>query len=566
LPLLEASVPGVLRMRSIDGTDRLVGYTPPTAENHRLAAVVGFHEPELMGNLKGTLLRSAMLLALVTVLATVLTLLVARRFITQPTRALLDVARRWSRGELDARAPAWDRGSEFGQMALAYNEMAAALQRREEELRGHAVGLEVAVAERTRALTRANERLQSEMKEHRTTETALLQAQKVQAVGQLAGGIAHDFNNILQAVLGGITLIRRRAGDTEDVTRLAGMIEDSARRGESITRRLLAFSRREELRAEALDLSELLEGLHEVLSATLGSRISVEVEAGEGLRPVFADRGQLETVLVNLATNARDAMPAGGTLTLSAVKEHVEGGEAGLRLATGCYVRLSVTDTGEGMDAETLARAAEPFFTTKPLGRGTGLGLAMARSFAHGSGGEIAIASVAGAGTTVSLWLPLVAKRPSAAEPAAAGDGGALPVGGRAPRILLVDDETMVREVLAAQLEDAGYEVTQGEDGASALRLLETEDRFDLLVTDLAMPGLDGVALVGEARRRQPGLPAILVTGYAGDVAPLASDVSGGFVLLRKPVGGTELAMQVARLLAEAAERQPDAVMDVATG
>jgi signal transduction histidine kinase/ActR/RegA family two-component response regulator len=557
LPLLEATAPGILRLHSIDGTNRLVGYTPPTEANHGLSAVVGVYEPDLMGDIENTLLRGAALLALVSLLAMGLTLLVARRFITRPTAALLAVARRWREGDLPARAPSGAHGSEFGQLAAAYNDMAAALQCREEEMRGHAAALEAAVVERTSALTEANRRLQAEIDERRSTEAALVQAQKVQAVGQLAGGIAHDFNNVLQAVLGGVALIHRRASDTAAVQRLARMIEDSARRGETITRRLLTFSRREPLKAEPLELCELLEGLREVLRASLGSRIQVELAVEPGLPAVLADRGQLETVLVNLATNARDAMPSGGTLTLRAELVQVQADATDGELSAGSYVRLAATDTGEGMDASTLARAFEPFFTTKPLGQGTGLGLAMARSFAQASRGRLAITSAVGKGTTVSIWLPVLEttpREPQEARPARR----ARPLG--TPRILLADDETVVREVLAGQLEDAGFEVMQAADGGAALELLDGGHCFDVLVSDLAMPGLDGVGLIREAQRRHPGLPAILLTGFAGDAATLAvgTAVAGRFMLMRKPVSGGELADQIAALLeAVAREVQP---------
>jgi signal transduction histidine kinase/ActR/RegA family two-component response regulator len=559
MPLVQATTPGVIRLRSIDGTDRLVGYTPPTAANHRLAAVVGFHEPELMGDMERTLLWGALLLALVTLATFGMTLLVGRRFITRPTEALLAVARRWRQGDLAARAPEADRRSEFGLIAAAFNEMATALQRRDDEMRGHAAIQEARVAERTQELILANTRLQAEITERRNTEAALLQAQKMQAVGQLAGGIAHDFNNVLQAVLGGAAVIRRRAGDAAAVQRLTGMIEEAARRGESVTRRLLAFSRREELRADILDVGALLGGLREVLAATLGARIKVEVEAAPGLPSVIADRGQLETVLVNLATNARDAMPRGGTLTLSAGVERVaeEAGVTGL--APGAYVHLAVADTGEGMSEATLARATEPFFTTKPLGQGTGLGLAMARSFAQGSGGSLAITTEQGRGTKVSLWLPV----------ACSGAGGGVAPASRAPvahppcrnrrlRVLLADDERIVREVLAAHLLDEGYEVAEAGDGSAALEMLGRAGRFDLLVSDLAMPGLDGVALIAEAQRRQPGLPAILVTGYAGDAATLAvgAAVGGTFTLLRKPLTGALLLDHVAALIGTSQDMQ----------
>ena len=553
MAITRATTPGILRMRSIDGTERLIGYTPPTPANCNLSALVGFSEPELMGDIEHALLRGVTLLAAVSVVVFFVTLLAARRFITHPTQRLLAAARQWRSGDLTARARDCDAGSEFGQLAIAWNAMAAVLRQREDELRRHAGEMEARVAERTRELMEANARLQAEIAERQQTEAALLQAQKVQAVGQLAGGIAHDFNNVLQAVLGGVSLIRRRAADGPAVQRLAGMVEDAARRGESVTRRLLAFSRREELRADTLEVGALLHGLHEVLAATLGSRIRVLVEATPGLPHVFADRGQLETVLVNLATNARDAMPAGGTLTLRAEQRRPQGVEG---LAPGDYVRITVTDTGEGMCPSTLARASEAFFTTKPLGQGTGLGLAMARSFAQGSGGALEIVSEAGRGTEVGLWLPVMATNPVA--PAAPARPGRPETEGRyrRPRVLLVDDEPIVRDVLATQLADAGFSVTESPDGNAALTQLRQGGPFDILVTDLAMPGLDGVALIREAQRSQPGLPAILVTGYAGEAASLAvgAAIAGSFTLLRKPVTGVELADHVAALLGARAE------------
>jgi signal transduction histidine kinase len=549
LPLLTALVPGTLSLQSMDGTARLVGFTPPTAQNHHLASVVGVHEPEMMGDIAGALRRGALLLAAVTLLATLLTLFVARRFIATPTRSLLATARRWQDGDLAARAPACGRGSEFGQLAVAFNEMAAALQRRQDELQGHAAALEIAVEERTRALTLANQRLRAEIDERRSTEQALVQAQKVQAVGQLAGGIAHDFNNVLQAVLGGVALIRKRANDTEAVQRLACMIEESTRRGESITRRLLTFSRRDPLRAEPLDIREMLAGLREVLAATLGSRIRVVVHASRHLPTLLADRGQLETVLVNLATNARDAMPQGGTLTLSADVEELLAPRG--PLAPGSYVRLAASDTGEGMDAETLARASDAFFTTKALGQGTGLGLTMARSFAQGSRGHLEIDSAPGRGTTVSIWLPVVAATSQEPVRRPIAQPGRHVAEERPWRLLLVDDEAVVREVLAAELEDAGFDVAQAADGVAALALLDEEHGFDLLVSDLSMPGLDGVGLIREAQRRHPSLPAILLTGFAGDAATLAigGAIAGRFLLVRKPVAGAVLADHAAGLL-----------------
>jgi CheY-like chemotaxis protein len=285
------------------------------------------------------------------------------------------------------------------------------------------------------------------------------------------------------------------------------------------------------------------------------------VQAPRGLPAVLADRGQLETALVNLAVNARDAMPDGGTLTLSASAAHAGSGGGRDRPPPGAHVRLVVADTGTGMDAETLGRACEPFFTTKARGRGTGLGLAMARSFAEGSGGALAIDSAPGNGTRVSIWLP-TAGDPARREPplpaGADAERGAARAGGAARRacVLLVDDEPTVRLVLAQELAEEGFEVVDAADGAAALALLDRPVPVDLLVSDLAMPGMDGVALIREARRRCPGLPAILLTGYAGEAAAMAVggalDRDGTFALLRKPVTGAALADQVAALLGPA--------------
>ncbi len=347
---------------------------------------------------------------------------------------------------------------------------------------------------------------------------------------------------------------------------LARMVEDAAERGASVTRRLLSFARRGELRAEAVDAAALLADLHEVLAHTLGVGINVRMEAtSPGLSPLLADKGQLETVLVNLATNARDAMPRGGTLTLSAAEDVIErSGEAHGTAdlpPPGRYVRLALSDTGEGMAAEVLARASEPFFTTKPHGKGTGLGLAMARGFAEQSGGALAIRSMPGAGTTVTIWLP--AAEAGAAAPGAAGrsaaDGDALRAASP-PRVLVVDDEALVREVLAKGLEEHGYDALRASGADAALAMLDAGATVDVLLTDYAMPGTDGLTLIEQARRRRPGLPAVLLTGNAGgqvEAKLSVGGVAGGvFSLLRKPVGADLLAERI-RLLLEETEAEP---------
>jgi CheY-like chemotaxis protein len=327
------------------------------------------------------------------------------------------------------------------------------------------------------------------------------------------------------------------------------MVLDAARRGAAITSRLLAFSRRGDLRAENVDAAALLNDMAEVLTHTLGGSVVCAVSANPGLPPLFADRGQLETVMVNLATNARDAMPSGGTLSLAADAELVSAGlphPAGL--TPGLYVRIEVSDTGVGMDRAVLARVTEPFFTTKEPGKGTGLGLAMAKGFVEQSGGSLSIDSAVGQGTRVILWLP-AARSASGAVPALP-DVRHSPTGGK-PHVLLVDDDAIVRDILTLSLEDAGYAVQAADGGSAALTLVDQGGRLDIIVSDLTMPAMDGLTVIRMVQERRPHLPAILLTGYAGDGAALAvgGAISGAFSLLRKPVSGTQLVDRINALL-----------------
>jgi signal transduction histidine kinase/CheY-like chemotaxis protein len=395
---------------------------------------------------------------------------------------------------------------------------------------------------------RLEQRVREEMAAREAAQQRAAHAERMHALGQIAGGIAHDFNNVLQAVSGGAALIERRPDDVERVLRNARMVLDAARRGAAITSRLLAFSRRGDLRAESVDAAALLTDMAEVLTHTLGGSVVCKVDVPVGMPPLFADRGQLETVLVNLATNARDAMPLGGTLTLSAESETVlPGSPHPAGLASGYYVRIVVSDTGGGMDHAVLARVTEPFFTTKEPGKGTGLGLAMAKGFAEQSGGSLSIDSVVGRGTRVSLRLPRAAGS-AAFGSETTGEATAA----SKPCVLLVDDDAIVREVLTLSLEDAGHVVLSADSGAAALDRLASGERVDVIVSDLTMPGMDGLALIRAAQERRPGLPAVLLTGYAGDGAALAvgGAISGAFSLLRKPVTGVQLADRINALMA----------------
>ncbi len=377
--------------------------------------------------------------------------------------------------------------------------------------------------------------------ERRALEARLAQAQKLQALGGLAGGIAHDFNNILQAVGGAAALIEQWPADQEKIQKLARSTIAAAERGTSITRRLLAFARSDELRAEAMPTPEVLEGLAEVLTCTLGSSIIVRTLFAPDLPPLLADRGPLETALVNLGTNARDAMPDGGVLTLSAEPELVrEGMTHPAGLAPGPYVRIEVADSGCGMDAVTLSRVVEPFFTTKPPGKGTGLGLPLVKGFAEQSGGGMLIESTEGVGTTVKLWL-----RQAGADAMLRplNDVGIRLPGATPARILVVDDDDLVLETMAAQLEGGGFSVVSAASGAEALVAMQSAGPPDALVCDLSMPGMSGIDTIARARDLLPGLPCFLLTGYAGEHAAL--ETGNAFTLLRKPISASALIAQI---------------------
>lgn len=396
---------------------------------------------------------------------------------------------------------------------------------------------------------RAQSALDTARREREAAWEELFHTQRIEALGRLAGGVAHDFNNVLQAVLGGAKSIRRRAPDA-GIQRLAGMVIDAAERGASVTRRLLTLARRGELRTEPVQLTDVLAGLHEVLTHTLGAEIEVRIRAPQPLPPILADKCQLETVLVNLSVNARDAMAprGGGTLTLSARTETILPRDAPEHGPTpGTYIRIAVKDTGLGMDAPTLARATEPFFTTKSDSKGTGLGLAMAKGFVEQSGGALRITSERGLGTTVTLWLPCAdakARPALGSGPEPAQDNETPPASARSLRMLVVDDEMLVRTALADDLATQGWTVVTAASGAEALAHLDQPEALDLLVTDLAMPGMDGLALIRAARARRPRLPALLLTGHAGDAhAELLglAEADGPFAMLRKPAHAEEM-------------------------
>jgi PAS domain S-box-containing protein len=369
------------------------------------------------------------------------------------------------------------------------------------------------------------------------TQEALRQAQKMDAMGQLTGGVAHDFNNLLTPIVGSLDLLQRQGlGGTREQRLIAGAIQ-SADRAKTLVQRLLAFARRQPLQASAVDVGQLVHGMADLLASTTGPQIRVVVEIAPDLPPAKADPNQLEMALLNLGVNARDAMPDGGTLRISASSEHIDRQLGSLK--RGDYVRLSVADTGVGMDEATLARAVEPFFSTKGIGKGTGLGLSMAHGLAAQLGGALTVKSRVDVGTNVELWLPL---SDMALSP---GDRLAIPVLGSDVRglALLVDDEEFVRASTADMLEGLGYQVQEAVSAEAALTLMRDGLRPDVIITDHLMPGMTGVDLARTVRERAPNLPVLIVSGYAE-----AEGIAPDLPRLTKPFKSVELEASLATL------------------
>ncbi len=383
--------------------------------------------------------------------------------------------------------------------------------------------------------------------QRRRSEERLQHVQKLEAIGQLTGGIAHDFNNLLTVLSGSLQLLELEFPSTPAAAELIAGAMRSVGRGAELTGKLLAFARRQRLRPQAVDVAAMLHELQRMLARTLGESIRILVEVETGLPHAWADPGQLETALVNLALNARDAMPRGGELTLSAGRRALPDASAQADLAPGSYVLVTVGDTGHGMDAATLARAIEPFFTTKPSGRGSGLGLSMVYGFVQQSEGLLRFDSELGYGTRVELFLPVARSRAPARVQATDENAGH----GSGQTILVVEDEPAVRTISAAFLTSLGYRVLTAADADQALQLLATSTtRIDLLFSDVMLgSGIDGYELAETARARRPGLPVLLASGYDDAPERRRTGQGGTFELLRKPFRREHLAAGVRRAL-----------------
>lgn len=445
--------------------------------------------------------------------------------------------------------------------------VAALSQQRQQallSLREANAALEMRVAERTAALEALNatleQRVADAVAERERAEAHLRQAQKMEAVGRLTGGVAHDFNNLLTVVIGNLAMLRRRADAMGDprVLRLVDNAMDGAKRGAQLNQRLLAFSRQQPLKPEVVDANELVRGMHDLLRRTLGEDIAIETVLAEGLWSTEADPNQLENALLNLAVNARDAMPDGGKLTIETantrLNEAFEASTSG-EVRAGEYVLVSVSDTGDGMTPEVQARVFEPFFTTKPTGKGTGLGLAQVYGFTRQSGGHAEITSAPGHGTRVRLYFPRFepsAELPLTTIPAERDVGSAHQAAtGVGELILVVEDEPMVRELSVTVLEEAGYRVIAAPDGQTALRLLQEHlGSVSLLFTDVILTGsMNGRRVADESLRICPTLKVLFTTGYTRDEIIHDGRLDRDVTLIRKPYESAELLSRVRELL-----------------
>ena len=421
-------------------------------------------------------------------------------------------------------------------------------RRRQYEVRDHLVDresfaaqLEDQVRERTRQLQHANEQLRVQIAERRQVEAALQQAQKMEVIGQMTGGVAHDFNNLLTAVLGNLELATRRGKD-DNIRRYLDGATQAAHRGAKITSQLLAFSRTQRLQSEPIDLNAIVTAMGDLLFRTIGAIVRIETILEKSLWRATADPSQIESVILNLAVNARDAMPNGGRLTIATANvPHDDTGKPA-ELSPGDYVSVWVSDTGTGMTEEVLKKAFEPFFTTKPVGSGTGLGLSQVYGIAKQTGGTVAIDTQVGKGTKVSVYLPRTIAAP-AIRPA--NESQNVPLRTHEAIILVVDDDKDVRQLAVSCLESLGYQVVAADGGQAAVDLAARDARIDMVLIDIAMPEITGVEVMEAILKKRPGIPFLYMTGYVG---PTKLDPFEHRVL-KKPFTIAELAAKVEELL-----------------
>jgi signal transduction histidine kinase/CheY-like chemotaxis protein len=537
---IDRSPEGWTENRTLEGDWSLTGYAPTA---HGWTVGVARLERDLAAPLGTILWSSALLGGGLTVLALLFAFLFARRT-SRDMAALAGAARDLGDGKLIAEPAA--PFVEARTIARALVRTSAELQRRGDLIAQNQAELETRIADRTRELT-------AEIKRRNETEATLRQAQKMDSIGQLTGGIAHDFNNMLTVIMGNLDTLQRRVATLDNTASLVRPIESAlqgARNAAKLTHRLLAFARQQPLEPTVIDLNALVANLSDMLVRTVGESVRIETVAAAGLWSALADASQVENALVNLAINARDAMPDGGRLTIETGNAFLDEAYVGRfgGLSPGQYVVLSVSDTGTGMEQEILERVFEPFFTTKELGRGTGLGLSMVHGFVSQSNGHIRIYSEVGHGTTVKIYLPRhVDSADIAANPRGeAAESKPMPLALDGESILLVEDDAAIRDYAVGVLEELGYDVLAVADADSALRALGGIARVDLLFTDIILgAGINGRQLADRVRELRPALAVLFTTGYTRNAIVHHGRLDAGVQLLNKPYTQRDLAEKI---------------------
>jgi signal transduction histidine kinase len=552
---LFAREPGTAEIFGIDGAVRIVAFIPASASLSGLYLGVGLAKTNAFAGIDDETRFGILLIGVGLATGLALAWLGGHYFISRPIERLAQAAAQWSRGNFATRTDLGPGRSELTQLGRTFDEMAGQLERQQQENAHLVATLENRVAERTEVFETTNRELRSEMQRRERAEDTLRHVQKIEVLGQLTGGVAHDFNNILQVILASLDAVRRRLARDGSVT--SGNAGDqlhaairSAERAAMLTQQLLAFSRRQPLAPETVDLNRLVRGMSELLRRTLGEIIDIETVLAGGLWPVSVDVSQLESAIVNLAVNARDAMPNGGKLTIETANTFLDEDYASTReeVRPGQYVMLAVTDNGTGMTREILKQAFDPFFTTKEIGQGTGLGLSQVYGFIKQSGGHVNIYSQHGEGTTVKMYLPRLPAADAGAQ-ASTQREDALPSGG-GELILVVEDDDDVRAATVTMLRDLGYDVREAFDGPAALRLLAQDKDIRLLFTDIGLPGgLNGRQLADEARNIRPTLLVLYTTGYARNAVVHHGVLDPGVELIVKPFTYATLAGRVRAML-----------------
>jgi signal transduction histidine kinase/ActR/RegA family two-component response regulator len=543
---------GAFEYHDRDGDARVVGFEPSSAPPVGVIVAVDLSQRQTSSAAEADNRRDLGIMLLSALAAAGLAWFGGRHFVSRPLQILTSTANKWRDGKYDARTGLADMTSEIGRLGLAFDHMADVVETNQQALRNMNEVLEQRVKERTAELWNTNVQLTVAMAEREKIEIVLRQAQKMEAIGQLTGGIAHDFNNLLTVILGNLELAAKKSDGQDELRRWIINAQKGGERATRLTRHLLAFARQQTLRPTHVDLNQLVTDMTEFLHRTLGPSIEIAVVLAADVGLLNIDEDQLETAILNLCINARDAMANGGKLTIETANSELDADYAANHpeVTAGPYIQIAVSDTGTGMPADVIARVFDPFFTTKPVGRGSGLGLSMVYGFVKQSGGHVTVYSEVGQGTSFKLYLPRNAA------------GGAVAVGlmsserstaGAGERILVVEDDQDVRDYVAIALRGLGYLVLEARDTLSALTVLNSPESVDLLFTDIGLPGQDGRKLVEEARIIRPHLKVLFTTGYARNAVVQHGALEPN-LLLPKPFTIADLAAKVR----EALERRED--------